>query len=399
MSERVLLLAGSAGPERIPARPDPEVADWYLPLHVRDERVARERIAGLVAAGADVVVAPTWLTHRRALLPLGETRRAGAWSAAAVHVARQAVGIGLERREDALAEASRDDLRGARPVPLVAATLPALDEEAGIATGRLLPREAAAERDYRDQAGTLADAEPDLILVEGQRWEAEARMAVEAALDTGLPVWAALTSGALATTDISGWAEWARAAGLRCLLLPGPLAERLPVSEAGLAWGAIAPAADPLLDWLEAGATAIGWLDGANSAVIEPLRGAIDEYERAGLEAAKAVERRWLQHVTAAAAMADGGAAVWIGEQPGVALPEGFEWLVAAPHEARRLPDDHYRLAAIATDVALDPARLLVRGGIVAVQDTNLVARTPQLQLLAVDDSARPVLAIARRER
>ncbi len=55
---------------------------------------ARERIAAQVAAGADVVVAPTWLTHRRALLPLGETRRAAAWTADAVRVAREAVEIG-----------------------------------------------------------------------------------------------------------------------------------------------------------------------------------------------------------------------------------------------------------------------------------------------------------------
>ena len=36
MVERCRLLAGSVGPERVPARPDPEHADWYLPLHLRE---------------------------------------------------------------------------------------------------------------------------------------------------------------------------------------------------------------------------------------------------------------------------------------------------------------------------------------------------------------------------
>ena len=69
MADRVLLLAGSVGPERIPARPDADDADWYLPPHVRDEDAARERIAAQIVVGADVVVAPTSLTHRRAQLP------------------------------------------------------------------------------------------------------------------------------------------------------------------------------------------------------------------------------------------------------------------------------------------------------------------------------------------
>ena len=57
MIERRSLLAGSVGPERLPARPDPEDADWYLPLHLRDRGAARERLAGQIVAGADVIVA------------------------------------------------------------------------------------------------------------------------------------------------------------------------------------------------------------------------------------------------------------------------------------------------------------------------------------------------------
>ncbi len=399
MADRVRLLAGSVGPERVPARPNADDADWYLPLHLRDEPAARERLAGQVAAGADVVVAPTWLTHRRALLPLGETRRAGAWTAAAVRTARQALEIGMERREEALIEAPDDEVRRSRPAPLVAASLPALDEEPEVATGRLLPHEAATERDYRDQAGAIADAEPDLILVEGQRGESDARTATVEALEMGLPVWTALTTEALASADLEAWLEWARALGVARLLLPGPLPDRAIVSDSELAWGAVAPSNDPLTDWLDAGASTVAWLDGANTAVLEPLRSAIDDYERVGIEAARTAQRRWMVHVTEAAAMASGGPAVWIGEAPSTPLPDGFEWLVAAADEARHLPDGHYRLVVMAADAKLDPARVLERGGIVAVADTSIVARAPDLRLVAVDDSAQPVLAIARRGR
>jgi hypothetical protein len=399
MTDRVLLLAGSVGPERVPARPDPDAADWYLPLHLRDEGAARERLAGQIAAGADVIVAPTWLTHRRALLPLGETRRAGAWTAVAVRTARQAVEIGLERREEALADAPQSDLGHRRPKPLVAASLPALDDEPESAGGRLLPREAATERDYRDQAGVLADAEPDLLLVEGQHAEQDARTAVAEAVQTGLPVWAAVTVDALGATDLESWVDWALSLGLQRLLVPGPLPERSVLAGQALPWGALAPSESPLTEWLEAGAGAVGWLDGANTAVVEPLRAAIDEYERAGIEASQAADARWSRHVAAAAALATGGAAVWVGPAPTTPLPAGFEWLVVTADEARRLPDDHYRLAVIAAEVDLEPARVLQRGGVVAVADTDIVARAPELQLLAADDSAQPVFSIARRFR
>ena len=399
MTDRVLLLGGSVGPERVPARPDRDDADWYLPLHVRDEGAARERIAGQIAAGADVVVAPTWLTHRRALLPLGETRRAGAWTAAAVRTARQALEIGLERRDEALSDASDDDIDRRRPEPFVAASLPALDDEPQTATGRLLPHEAATARDFRDQAGVIADAAPDLILVEGQAGEADAHSAISEAAQTGLPVWASLTRGALAGAGLEAWLERSRALEVERLLLPSPLSDLGAAQNSDLAFGAQAPTSDPLTEWLDAGASVVAWLNGATSAVLEPLRTAIDDYERVGIEAARAAQARWMRHVTRAAALASGGVAAWIGDAPTTPLPDGFEWIVADALEAHRLPDDRYRLVVVAAEVTLDPARILDHGGIVAVADPGVVARAPDLRLVAVDDSAQPVLAIARRER
>lgn len=398
MADRRLLLAGSVGPERVPARPSPDEADWYLPLHLRDGSAARARLAGQVSAGADVIVAPTWLTHRRALLPLGETRRAGAWSAAAVRVAREAIEVGLERREEAQAETPPEDSGADRPQPLVAATLPALDDEPETATGRLLPREAATERDYRDQAGTLADAEPDLLLVEGQRDEEAARVGIAEAVQTGLPVWAALTTEALATTELEGWLDWAQAAGASRLLLPPPLAERRAASDGDLPWGGVVPAVGDIADWLESGAGVMALLDGATRSALEAGRAAIDDFERAGIEAARASEQRWLQHVRQAAAMAPGGAAAWIGNTPHAPLPDGFDWIVMGAAGARQLPQDRYRLVVAAEAVEADLGRLLERGGIIASRLPTLAHSDVGLRVLSVDASADPTLTVYRRE-
>lgn len=395
MADRILLLAGSVGPERLPARPDPDDADWYLPLHLRDEGAARQRIAAQIVAGADVVTAPTWLTHRRALLPLGETRRAGAWTAAAVSSAREALEIGLERREESLAGAPPEDVRRSRPAPLVAAVLPALDDEPETATGRLLPHEAATERDYRDQAGAIADAEPDLILVEGQPSEDDARTAIAEAVQTGLPVWAALTPAALARIELPDWIDWATAHEVERLLLPGPLADRAAAADAALPWGGLAPASEPVALWLQAGAGAMAWLDGANSAVLEPLRAAIDDHERATIEAEYAARRRRQSHLRKAAAMTHGGVAAIVGAADDPALPAGFEWSGIKRHELPYLPPERFRLL-VDPDNAVSPdhARALQRGGIAVCQPGS--AET--LRLMTLDDSAAPPLAIYRRE-
>ena len=66
---------------------------------------------------------------------------------------------------------------------------------------------------------------------------------------------------------------------------------------------------------------------------------------------------------------------------------------MVAPDDAYRLPDRHYRLVVLVAGVRLDPARILQRGGIAAVADTGVVARSPELRLVAVEDSSLPVLA------
>lgn len=397
MRARCRLLAGSYGPERVPVRPDPEGTDWYLPLHLREPQRARARVAAQVEAGADVVVAPTWLTHRRALLPLGETRRAAEWSAGAVRLAREAVELGLERRESALAEAATPEapVRRDRPAPLVAATLPALDDEASVSSGRLLPQEAANERDYRDQAGHLADAEPDLILVEGQHTESDARIAISEAVGTGVPTWAALSTAALAASDVEGWLEWAGANGVARVLLAGRPAEHGPSVDAPLPWGGLAREPEQVQAWLELGADAIALLDGASAPVVERLREAIDGHERLVIEAEASAEGRWWSLVERAAAMAPGGAAVWLGHAPQRSLPEGFDWLVLEATQVGRLPADRFRLAVVTPDADAHAVLPSLERGALLVGPLTLAG---MLRPLVLDEATEPSVAILRRE-
>jgi len=382
-----------------------------------------------VAVGADVIVAPTWQTHRRALLAVGETRQARAWTAAAIRLGREAVEIGLERRADVPAEdgADRADDDPAaptaptapaapaapvlpphlRPAPLLAASLPALEEIPEPGMGRLLPRQASGERDYRDQAGILADGAPDLLLVEGQSTITEARLAVEAALDTGLPVWVALSG---IPDDTHASARLIDALGGRsvdCLLLPGDPSADPPSPPT--TWGGLLDAEAPATGadtWLHAGARVLALLDGATPGRLGPIRSAIDRAEEAAHRAARDADERWWTHLRRAAAMAEGGAALWLlapGEHAPRAeqLPSGFDWLVVARDDAHLLPDGRFRLAvgpALAGGSAEGYGRLLDDRGILAWTGDARPMGTARLRIVAMADARHPALAILRRE-
>jgi hypothetical protein len=179
------------------------------------------------------------------------------------------------------------------------------------------------------------------------------------------------------------------------LLFPPPLSERLAAADASLPWGGLTTEADALGDWLDAGAGVMALLDGATVANLERLRSVIDDYERVGIEAERTVQARWEALVARGAAMAPGGAAAWVGSAPTTPLPAGFTWLTVSPHEAARLPLDHFRLVVANADP--DPGSLahtLERGGVLV----GPAAAGSGLRVLVVDEAAEPALAIYRRE-
>jgi hypothetical protein len=283
-----------------------------------------------------------------------------------------------------------------RPVPQVAACLPSLEDEASVATGRLAPPQTATARDYHDQAGIIADAEPDLILVEAPPEQADARIAAEAAIETGLPVWLALARTAPAGEVVEDWADWAAGGAVARVLLPPTASPDPALAELRLPWGGYGLAPGNVPAWMEAGARVVARLDGATSTSLEPLRTAIDEYERAALELARDRERRWLEHVAGAAAMASTGAAAWIGPAPQERLPEGFSWLVIDASEARQLPGDHFGLVVSVGPADASVAGTLRAGGLLAAP----LPHPRGLRLLRVEAGldGEP-LGISRRER
>jgi hypothetical protein len=186
-------------------------------------------------------------------------------------------------------------------------------------------------------------------------------------------------------------------AGVQRLVLPPPATSAWAAAEGDLPWGGVVRAASEVADWLDAGASVIARLDGASPQTLLSLREAIDEFERAELEAARAAEARWWDLLAQAAAIAPGGAALWLGSPPVAPLPEGFEWIELDADEMRCLPLEHYRLIASPADLPLDPAPLLERGGVLVTPPSGVRRGDAALRLLVLDDTGPP-LAIYRRE-
>ncbi len=341
---------------------------------------------------------------------------------AAVRLAREAVDLGLERREAALVAAaerhSLDDPGTDGPLPppmitgrphriLVVGPLPDVAARPEGASGRLLPADAAAARDLHDQAGLLADAEVDAILVEPRSSTEDLRAAVGTAVDTGRPVWVMLERGPDDGMDLDELMTLLADAGTARILLPGsdhrtdgpttpippdawwPDATHLPDAET--------------LDALLIGDTGLLALaTDATPATLTPLTEARDRAlaRSAAMDAAAARDRQtWLRE---AARRAPGGRALWIGDRP-EGLPDGFMWTIAAPDELASAPEAMFRL--VATDLSLEPpslARLLVDRGVVVLEGpAELLGRlvgTGLVPQLVEDRPEGGLRVIARRE-
>lgn len=369
--DRILLLAGTSAGERRPATsPGPE-REWHLPAHVRDPQVVRERMSAQVAAGADVLLAHTFLTHRRALARVGEARRARELTLAAVVLARQAAEQGRDRRDQ--------DAPWARDPVVVAGVVPLLGDDPG--GGRLGPVDAAIARDLHDHAGLLADAGVDLILVEGPRSAAETAVAVRAAGSMGIETWAVVDGDALgAGPDDLGHPDVvlvrvdARAAVARIVdawastdIPHGVMFDGTTDGREGDLAGDAAPAlGDGLGALLAAGATLAGISDGATADRLAILRTAIDAHQQERTAARESKDKAWLDWVREGASRAPNGSALWLALTAPHDLPDGWSWTMVTEDELARLPKARYQLV-VCPAPGIDPAalaRVLEPGGV-----------------------------------
>lgn len=351
------------------------MARWFEPFHVRQPHVARGEIAAQVAAGADVVLAPTWLTHRRALETVGESRRAQAWTTAAVRLTREAVETGMERLDGVPTSAI-----------LVAGPLPDVAARPEHATGQLLPASASEERDTHDQAAILADAAVDLLLLERRSSFEALERSTRTAAETGLPVWAILPL--VETADeppLDERVAMTVAAGAAVVLIDvdgapdgGQVTEAMAraVPEARGALGLVgeepplATSDEDLDRWLATGVSVLGVLSGADPTALAPLADARERPHALVRERSDARRTSLEAWVLDAARRAPGGRALLLGGLE-VPLPTGFDWTVIHSAEATSasLPDEAFRLVVALAQVPPESlARLVGRGGIVALE-------------------------------
>ncbi len=156
---------GAAGPPPL----------WSAEALLRDPGAVSALHEAEVAAGAEILTANTFRTHRRTLAKAGRERDARFWTQRAIALAREAA-------------------RGAaRPVFVVGSLSPLED----CYRPELVPDDAALRAEHGAQADELARAGADAILVETQNTVRELAAAARAAKATGLPVIASIvTDGA-----------------------------------------------------------------------------------------------------------------------------------------------------------------------------------------------------------
>jgi S-methylmethionine-dependent homocysteine/selenocysteine methylase len=172
-----ILLDGAMGTELQRRGADTRLPLWSARALVDAPDLVREIHRDEVEAGAEVLTANTFRTHRRTLAKGGLGERSRELSDLAVRLAR-----------DATAAAGRE--------VLVAGSLSPLED---CYRPDLVPEDAALEGEHREQAESLAAAGVDLILLETHNTVREIVAAARAAKATGLPFVASMV------TDGNGW--------------------------------------------------------------------------------------------------------------------------------------------------------------------------------------------------
>jgi len=376
-----LILAGAPAADRLLIASPGSSTRWFEPMHVREPARVRGEMADQVFAGADILLAPTWLTHRRSLVPVGETRRAQEWTSLAVGVAREAVERGRERRDDGRS-------------CLILGVLPDPDATDEAATGRQLRPDAAAERDERAQSGILAETGLTGVLIEVRPSLERTRVALRSIVEHDMEAWVTIPATRADGLPLAAWLDTLAADGASNVLF-----ETLDVSPDDQPpegrYGVVVPVplgvADPrgvAATWIARGASVLGILAGATPDAVRPLieaRDAALEVAVADDTAEQALFDMWLGD---AAVRALGGRALWVGDAP-ARLPDRFDWTVVPATAVGALPADTWRL--VVSRGTLDPrdaARLVERGGIVAgrTDDEGTLASRARAAGLRLDD-------------
>jgi homocysteine S-methyltransferase len=172
---KVVFLDGAIGTE-LQKRGAPMDDDAWCALATESHpHLLRTIHEDYIRAGADVITANTFSTSRVLLGLSGRADRAAT-------LARRSVEIALEARERAAL---------GRPVAVAGSIshMVPMAQGADLGDPSRAPSEAALRESFHELANTLAAAGCDLLLMEMMSHPARARLAIEAAKATGLPVW------------------------------------------------------------------------------------------------------------------------------------------------------------------------------------------------------------------
>ena len=167
-ADRILLLDAAMGTElQRRGVPMDEVA-WSGAAVLTHPDVVRATHADYIRAGARVIITNTFGSTRQMLEPAGYGEQIET-----VH--RDAVKLAQQGREDA-------GIDGVTIAGSISSEPPGFDRDAFLSADKELAS-------YRESAGLLADAGVDLIALEMIIETTHAAFAMQAALETGLPVW------------------------------------------------------------------------------------------------------------------------------------------------------------------------------------------------------------------
>jgi S-methylmethionine-dependent homocysteine/selenocysteine methylase len=170
---QTVLLDGGTGSEVLRRRAQLPVALWAVGPLLNAPEMLRQIHETYIAAGAEIITTATFRTQARALRQVGREHEAPALTRRAVEVAEQA---------RARAHSGREVLIAGSMAPLEDCYEPGL-----------VPPDAELRAEHEAHARNLAEGGVDFLLAETMNTVREARAALLAGLQTGLPVWVSLT--------------------------------------------------------------------------------------------------------------------------------------------------------------------------------------------------------------
>ncbi len=187
----IVILDGGTGTELQKRGADMDPSAWCGPATLQNERLLTEIHADYITAGADVITANTYASSRLMLGPAGFGDRVEEINQRAVEAALAAREVAGPER-DILVAGSLSHM-----VPVTSGT-DRVDPTA-------LPSDAEILDAFAELAEIVKQSGVDLIMLEMQYHPVRIRLALEAALATGLPVWFGMSARKTADGRVIGF--------------------------------------------------------------------------------------------------------------------------------------------------------------------------------------------------